>query len=272
MKNSLKKFNRTLISLSLFFAGTALANEMTSFSLPQNYKELEYKKIKNISFTDEQAIGSYAKGSLKNATAMDLSGFGFIKIAQPRNRHWGTRDLVEVLEQTARWMASLFPNGERLQISDLSARHGGKITRHASHQNGLDVDLSPLRRDRREQDPMNVDGFDEEFVVNGKVTKNFDTERNWELVKAFFRFGDINRIFIDGKLKDEMCRWARDNDDWNNAVPMLRRLRHWPHHGNHFHLRLKCPAGSPRCVPQKEPPEGSGCSFDQNSEKNDSDT
>ena len=39
----------------------------------------------------------------------------------------------------------------------------------------------------------------------------------------------------------------------------LRRLQPWPDHDDHFHVRLRCPDGSPSCVPSDDLPEGDGC-------------
>jgi murein endopeptidase len=50
--------------------------------------------------------------------------------------------------------AAAHPSAPRLGIGDLSRRFGGPFgPRHASHQNGLDVDVYYPRLDRRERPP-----------------------------------------------------------------------------------------------------------------------
>jgi murein endopeptidase len=53
------------------------------------------------------------------------------------------------------------PGAARVGIGDLSRGRGGWFgPRHASHQNGLDVDVYYPRRDRRERAPLRVSQVD----------------------------------------------------------------------------------------------------------------
>jgi penicillin-insensitive murein endopeptidase len=129
----------------------------------------------------------------------------------------------------------------------------------------------------------------EVFAENGTVTKNFDVERNWEFFRWLTQTGMLDRIFVAKEIKQYFCEHAsglepsehsrverppealarggdasssnvnvtRSNDSLR--VEILRRLRFWPGHDNHFHLRLKCPSADPKCVSAKELPAGSGC-------------
>jgi penicillin-insensitive murein endopeptidase len=55
----------------------------------------------------------------------------------------------------------------------------------------------------------------------------------------------VDRIFVAAAVKIEMCRTATRSDrDW------LQRIRPITGHNYHFHVRLKCPAGSRECVTQ----------------------
>jgi penicillin-insensitive murein endopeptidase len=62
----------------------------------------------------------------------------------------------------------------------------------------------------------------------------------------------VDRIFIDPAIKKLMCEGPAAKAPWQ------ARLRPWWNHHDHFHVRLKCPADSPQCVPQ-EPAPGDGC-------------
>src|SRR5690606_28371648 len=137
--------------------------------------------------------------------------------------------------------------------------HGGDISGHASHENGLDVDIAYFRNDHSEQDPEITSGFIERFVRNGKLSANFDLERNWTFIKALTRTGRISRIFTDRVIKNALCRYAESLGELKTEEEALRRLRHWPNHTDHWHVRLTCPEKSPRCKAQDDPPPGSGC-------------
>lgn len=78
------------------------------------------------------------------------------------NRGWrrnGTARLVATLRGVLRDYAAAHPEAPRVGIGDLSRPAGGEFGRrfgppgHASHQNGLDVDVYYPRRDRRERPP-----------------------------------------------------------------------------------------------------------------------
>ncbi len=217
-----------------------------------------------------QVLGAYTQGRLAGAAALPADGPGFVHLFGERNRQFGSEGLVRLLEGIAGAMTDAFPGGERLQLGDLSAEHGGRVNGHVSHQNGLDADGAFFRANRREQ-PGDVDGFPESFVSRGRVTANFDLERNWALFQGLVASGRVGRIFVDGAIKGALCDLARldtrasrldrglSEEQPRDTAETLRALRPYPNHDNHFHVRLTCPTESPRCVPQEPPPQGPGC-------------
>jgi murein endopeptidase len=74
-------------------------------------------------------------------------------------RRWGTSKLVDEVEEISLDYGTRFPIGPRLVVGDLSRRSGGPFgpefggVGHASHQNGLDVDIYYPRRDGLETAP-----------------------------------------------------------------------------------------------------------------------
>lgn len=216
-----------------------------------------------------QCVGFYSNGSLINSTPIAADGPGWTHLFIPRNRGWGTQGLVEAIETVATQIATLFPDGERLQLGDLSGASGGFISGHTSHQNGLDVDFIYFRRNHKEQSPSWQDGFIESFVVNGKVSPNFDVERNWQLFSLLVETGRINRIFVDPVIKRFYCARHRieeqgEQEDQNNAYSsrdqrVLHHLRPLANHDDHTHVRLTCPEESTQCIAQEPIPAGAGC-------------
>lgn len=206
-----------------------------------------------------QAVRGYANGSLVQPDQLKLETDAYVKIFRPRDRLYGSLDLVTLLENGAAELKKAFPDGERLQIGDTSQKMGGYISGHASHQNGLDVDLVYLRKNRREMPVNTTNGFDESFVKNGKVTDNLDIERNWKLISIFVSSGRVNRIFMDPAIKLAFCAYAKDQGIFAASTEILRVMRPWPHHADHLHVRLTCPQASLQCEPQVPPPPGDGC-------------
>jgi murein endopeptidase len=85
------------------------------------------------------------------------------------NRAWrrhGTARLVRLVLRVLREHRRANPGAPRVGVGDLSRPRGGDFGRrfggigHASHQNGLDVDLYYPRRDRRERRPKRVSDID----------------------------------------------------------------------------------------------------------------
>jgi penicillin-insensitive murein endopeptidase len=65
---------------------------------------------------------------------------------------------------------------------------------------------------------------------------------------------NVERIFVNAVIKTALCRAAPAGDRaW------LHRLRPWWEHDDHFHVRLRCPDGSPECQAQAPIPPGDGC-------------
>lgn len=207
----------------------------------------------------EQAVGFYSKGSLLNASHLQDDGEGFIKLFRDRDRAWGTEELVNLVTETAKALKVIYPDSEHLQIGDIGQKMGGLITRHGSHQNGLDVDIVYFRENRQEQDLNETDGFVELFVVNGKLTPNFDLERNWTMVKLLGNNPKVARMFVDPVIKKSLCLYGKDTKDLVDNVEALRKLRPLKGHADHIHVRLNCPETSIRCIKQDPPAEGSGC-------------
>lgn len=208
----------------------------------------------------EQALGFYSKGSLKNATNLPMDGAGYTKIFRPRQRWFATEDMVYFISTISKELKTDFPNQRDLiQIGDMSAARGGYINLHSSHQNGLDVDIAFLRRNETMQDVNDTSGFRESFVAGGKLTNNFDLDRNWALAKHMVAQGRAQRIFVNEVVKKAFCQLAKKRGELNSQKETLRRLRPYAGHEDHFHVRITCPQNSPKCEAQVEVPEGSGC-------------
>jgi penicillin-insensitive murein endopeptidase len=212
-----------------------------------------------------RAIGFYADGSLKGGFLLPLESSAHVKIFRERNRAWGTLTLVNTIIGAIKSFHAKFPAGERVQIGDLAAEHGGQISSvHLSHQNGLDADIAYLQADHIERNPngLGPNGFGESFVREGEVTSNFDLKRNWFLLKEIIARGNVTRIFVDPAIKSAFCdQSTRIDPKATSAIrtETLRRIRPYDDHADHFHMRIACPKNSPKCLSQDEPPAGAGC-------------
>ena len=75
-------------------------------------------------------------------------------------RRYGSAKLIHLLMAVTKEFHDAHPGAARLVIGDISRLGGGPLDEHASHQNGLDVDVYYPRRDRLEAAPTTVGQVD----------------------------------------------------------------------------------------------------------------
>jgi penicillin-insensitive murein endopeptidase len=188
------------------------------------------------------SIGGYSAGCVQGAKELPLEGGSYMVMKPERRRNFGHPLLVDFVQQLGSALEErrLAPLG----VGDLGQARGGPAPNgHASHQNGLDVDLwfSPGGPGATQQ-PM-VD------LLSNQPSASYD-ERVPTLLELAARDQRVARIFVNAVIKRELCEKATGDRSW------LAKLRPWHGHHEHFHVRLACPADSPECQPQ--PPIGSG--------------
>lgn len=202
-----------------------------------------------------KSIGAYSRGCLAGAMALPVDGSSWQVMRLSRNRNWGSPKLVDFLERLAGLAPAVGWNG--LLVGDLSQPRGGPMkTGHASHQIGLDADiwLTPMPNrtlSAKERESMSA------VTMLDKTGKAVDpavfTPTHQALIKTAAGMPEVARIFVNPAIKVALCENAGDDRGW------LRVVRPWWGHDAHFHVRLKCPAGSSSCTNQEPPPRGDGC-------------
>jgi penicillin-insensitive murein endopeptidase len=191
------------------------------------------------------SIGGYSAGCVQGATALPLEGVNYAVMKPERHRNFGHPALVEFVVQLGKALEErrLAPLG----VGDLGQARGGPAPNgHASHQNGLDVDLwfSPAGPGAVQQ-PM-VD------LLTNQPSPHYG-ERVPVLLELAAKDARVARIFVNAVIKRELCEKASGDRDW------LAKLRPWHGHHEHFHVRLACPKDSPECQAQPPIPAGDGC-------------
>jgi murein endopeptidase len=119
------------------------------------------------------AVGDPAAGRLVRGVRLPREGRHFFTWDPVRrrspNRPWrryGTDRLVRLVLRVARQYGRAHPRAPRLAVGDLSRPRGGDFgpqfgyIGHASHQNGLDVDVYYPRADGRERAPRDASQID----------------------------------------------------------------------------------------------------------------
>ncbi len=119
------------------------------------------------------ALGTHTAGRLEHGVRLPPEGSAFFTwdpvLRRSPNRPWrrfGTDRLVRVVLGVAREFHAAHPREPRMAVGDLSRPHGGDFgprfgyIGHASHQNGLDVDVYYPRADGRELAPRDASEID----------------------------------------------------------------------------------------------------------------
>lgn len=193
-----------------------------------------------------QVIGAYAKGCAAGLVQLPETGPTWQAMRLSRNRNWGHPVLVQFIEDLSQRARAIGWRG--LYVGDMAQPRGGPArSGHLSHQTGLDADIwytPPPRLDlsvaaREKLSAMDIRTRDM-TALNGNWTP-----QHMALLKAAASDPRVDRIFVTAPAKIEMCRLAGPGDrGW------LQKIRPLYGHNDHFHVRLKCPAGSPQCQTQ----------------------
>jgi penicillin-insensitive murein endopeptidase len=205
-----------------------------------------------------QVIGFYSAGCLSGATMLPLQGEGFQVMRPSRNRFYGHPSLIAFLQALGRQEAA---RGERILIGDMAQPRGGPMAfGHGSHQSGLDVDIWFAQAPRgqilsfRETEAMPMLPVID--ATAGRLNPARWSPRLRDTLKLAADNPVVERIFVNPIIKQALCHSEGAERTW------LRKLRPWWGHDEHFHVRLRCPADSPLCEPQKPLPPGDGCDED----------
>jgi penicillin-insensitive murein DD-endopeptidase len=208
---------------------------------------------------EARTIGFYSKGCLAGGVALPINGPTWQVMRISRNRNWGHPALVAFLEKLSEKGHKLGWNG--LLLGDMSQPRGGPMMNgHASHQVGLDADiwLTPMpdreltRREREEMSATMVVADDRK-----DVDPKLWTPAHAAIIRAAAENPQVQRIFVNAAIKKALCRVPGDRA-W------MSKVRAFWYHDYHFHVRLRCPAGSPDCKPQQDAPAGDGCGKELN--------
>ena len=145
----------------------------TAFALPQQEPLPAPEPAPEIAYRESIPVGVWWAGKLRRGVLLPAEGPDWftwdpvVKRTPNRGwRRWGTDRLVRTLVEVIAQYRLDNPFAPRVGIGDLSRRHGGDFGArfgglgHASHQNGLDVDVYYPRLDgleRRAFKPSLVD-------------------------------------------------------------------------------------------------------------------
>lgn len=201
------------------------------------------------------AIGDTSAGCLRGAEELPIEGEGYSVMHLERHRYFGHPKLINAAQRLGKAIAE---DLGLIHIGDLGMARGGPMPfGHRSHQTGLDVDiwfdLNPSLPQGTNKLRSNIDA--PSFLLKGSRELDYSlwSNRQVQMLKLAVSNPDVDRIFVNARIKQELCDSANGNRDW------LHKIRPWYFHDDHFHMRLACPPDSKSCIRQAPIPIGDGC-------------
>jgi LysM repeat protein len=197
-----------------------------------------------------QSVGSPSSGRLVNAMQLP-PGQGYYR--RRPHRAWGANHTIYHIRRAVSTVRSRFPKVHNLAIGDISARKGGRLAQHKSHQSGLDADIGLYFKKQPE-------GYPNSFVKAHK--DNLHMRATWALLKALADTAHlpsgVEKMFLDYDLQEIIYKWARKKGVAKKLLDRIFQyphgmyatqgiIRHDPGHNGHVHVRFKCPKGDKEC-------------------------
>jgi len=199
---------------------------------------LDDEQIEKLVLEDPASLGSMSVGAPNGGAqynSVQLPESTFWKLADP-DHAWGTRESIDSVAHAITRVNEDFPETPVLYVGDFSARSGGRLRPHKSHQNGRDVDL----------------GF---YYSTGPAwykratSKNLDRARTWALLDTLLTEARVEYVFMDRSIQPLLKEYALaqgEDPQWLSRVfesPSNRDsiVRHRWGHATHMHVRFENP-------------------------------
>ncbi len=153
----------------------------------------------------------------------------------PNADTWATSETVASIEAAVDTVYEVFPDTPPITIGDISARDGGHLKRHQSHQGGRDVDFGFYYNDPRTP-----------WFTPGSA-RNLDAARNWSLVRALVTRTDVETILLDTRVQRILYQYALsigEDKEWLDRIFGFARwsrealIVHVVGHQTHYHVRF----------------------------------
>lgn len=168
---------------------------------------------------------------------------------------WGSSQTISNLQQAvAAFRQDVDYDGE-LILSDISARDGGYLKPHKSHQAGRDIDIwLPTIKGVYKKKYLDTGGEKPRRPLFAEV----DWYAVWGLVRALIKTGAVQYVFLDWRYQEfvyraavEMGATEDELDEWiqwpRPRVSSKGIFRHSLDHLSHIHVRFLCAPWEPDC-------------------------
>jgi murein endopeptidase len=195
-------------------------------------EELRQRWEEDLESLGSISVGFADQGRLINALQMPE---GDAWVRQRPNLSWGAQETIEALATAFRALHERFPDSAPARLSQISARDGGYLKPHRSHQSGRDADIGFFYKN----DAVPRAGAPRERLI--------DTEQNWALLRELILQTDVQVILVDRKIQRVLraqALLAGEDRAWVDRIFSGARgaiVQHARRHRDHFHVRFFAP-------------------------------
>lgn len=161
---------------------------------------------------------------------------------------WALPELHDALDRASQAVARRYP-GSVLGVADMSAKNGGPIPRHRSHQSGRDVDVGfyLVGNKGRIVRPYGLVDMKADGTSTVRSTTRFDEKRNWAFIAALLQDKKVKvtNIFVWAPLRARLLAHAEKIKApralRQRAAQVMSQPANVQRHADHFHIRIACP-------------------------------
>jgi len=210
-------------------------------------------------FTWKSPLEGMSQSEIEKKVKTDLASIGpislgfphagrlFNGVQMPENEHWtftdhgdawGTQETIESITRAIDKVFTKYPDSPKVVIGHISAKGGGRMRPHVSHQAGRDVDLSYF--------------YSEKVGWYTYATEqNLDRGRTWAFVKAFVEDPNTEMILMDSAVQRLVYDFAKEHGENADMLDRIFQvsgkstspiIRHAHGHATHIHVRFFSPS------------------------------
>lgn len=218
-------------------AGDGEESETASASAPTGpvyTADLSDEELKQRWKSDLASLGSIAVGFVHSGRMVNAVRFpkgAEWSVVSPELA-WCTQETVDYLTRAIKEVKARNPGAPLIRVNQISAKDGGWLRPHKSHQNGRDVDLGFYYPGNGET----VWARDREHYIDPKL--------NWELLRALVTLTDVQMILVDSRVQKVLYDYALSHGEDKAWLDSLFNpgekgiIKHAKHHRDHFHVRF----------------------------------
>jgi penicillin-insensitive murein endopeptidase len=196
--------------------------------------EVDHRFHHELASLGPASVGAASAGVLVNGVQMPQGEHWSVR---DPGHAWGTQETVDALVHCIERVNQRYPGAPPLHIGHLSAKSGGHLSPHKSHQSGRDADIGYYYKSGIHP-----------FIHATEA--NLDLPRTWALIKAAIKETTVEMILVDRSVQRLLADYAAQNGEdasFLDEVFQIRGknaravIRHIKGHDNHIHFRFHNP-------------------------------